>query len=187
MILYFFFLLFYTIRIVWGRILVGNSIQVLRGSEIENKNVQEKIEAIHNSWIGNDNAPFEDEDIEFNVNYSDNEYCILGSDWFLYLTVEDDLEVYERKTLYIDFFEAMKTCENSFRRSVEMYMTFKMLGRKYKDFFFETDVNSYSISFYELFLRKGLIRKYYEEEPSDSKYRTMEFTLDSDKLSRIKP
>lgn len=163
-----------------------SSIQVLRGKKIENTMVQSKIEAIHNSWIAIENAPFEDENIEFSVEYDENQYCILGSDWFLIYSI-DDTEVFERKSLIIDFFEAMRTSENPFRRSVEMIMAFKMLARNYGRCLIEASVNSYSFPFYELFLRKEFICKYYEEEASDSKYRTMLFYFNSNKLLRTKP
>ena len=165
---------------------MSKAIQVLRGKEIGDTKVQEKIETIHNSWLSIENPPFEDESIEFGVVYEEDEYCILGSDWFLFYTVEAHEEV--ENILFIDFFEATQYCENQFRRSIEMFMAFKMLARKYKDFLIEADANQYSFPFYELFLRKGLIAKFCEEAPNDSRYRNVQFYINPNSiLSRTKP
>ncbi|MDE6284839.1 MAG: hypothetical protein K2M17_03760, partial [Bacilli bacterium] len=143
---------------------MSTTIQILRGKEIKDAKAQERMETIHNSWLNIENPPFEGENIVFDTACGKDEYCVLGSDWVLFYTL--DFEAVERKVLHIEFFEAMQNSENYFRRSVEMLMTLKMLARKYKDFLIEAYANKFSFPFYELFLRKGLITKFYEEAPN---------------------
>lgn len=180
-----------------GGVVMENSIRVLRGKEIKDFAIQEKLSAIHTSWsMKRERHLFSD--------YGPNIYLVLGSDWYLIYSIienphislenlatinsnKDKFSPNLEKMLYIDFFEAMKTSENLFRRSVEMYVTFKMLARQYKDFLIEADVNDYSFPFCELFLQRGLIHKLYEKSSDVSKYKNMQFCFNPNKLSRTKP
>jgi len=151
---------------------MNRNILWLQGSEMDNQLVQNRINAIHDSRIP-EKVLKKNIVAKFHTFYEENEYCALGSDWFLIYRVEDN-------NVFIEFIESLNSNEEVFERGIEMLDVFKKLLLTYLDYNFFAYLNSFSRPFYELAISKGLILEI-ENENNEVKFKVQpRFKLKTD-------
>lgn len=156
---------------------MNTDLQIFQGEKIANRDLQKRIDEIDLSRVVNlpNYSITEDECVDYDVDYDDNNYCVLGFDWYLFYTVEDN-------TVFIDFVQSCNYEENLFKRSIEMLKCIKMLLLKYKDYSFNALLNEYSLPLYNILLKREMIIEQYREDDDDGKHVNVEFSVKCKKL-----
>lgn len=131
-------------------------IKLYQGYEIDSDFVKKKIDEIDNSRLPeNVVSHFVREDY-YSTIYEENEFCILGEDWFLLYSVEG-------KDFAIDFLESKCDYKNALKRSIEMLAVFRKLLSTYKSYHFSANLNKFSYPLYDLALKKSMIIESYRD------------------------
>ena len=150
-------------------------IRIFHNQEIEQKDVQQMINAIIESRLEIPKSKDLDESefTELSSSYVDeNIYCWLANDWYLLFSLLNNKEI------EILFLESMLNPMDKFKQGMDMYLNLKQFFLTYSDYIFNACLNKYSLPLYLIGLRKGFFKEIICEKEED--YTNVIFKVNSD-------
>lgn len=131
---------------------LSNSITVFQGAEIKNASLKRQIRKIDKKrrLIRNEIAFVEDKR-SMNNDYQENDYCALGTDWYIYFTVEEN-------NVIIESFQSASP-SNASLHALEMISFFKALFLTYPEYNYRASLNKSSLRLYETALNHKIIEE----------------------------
>ncbi len=125
----------------------ADRIKILQGKEIhEVKNVIRKIDK--NRRLHHNGISFAEKE-SIAEKYEDNDFCVLGTGWYMFYRVENG-------TVMIECLQSLDD-KNTLTHAVEITAVLKELLRAYRDDEFKALLNKNSLRMYNLALKKGYI------------------------------
>lgn len=124
-----------------------SNIKIYQGNEIKSELVRKSIKRIHKSRLFETNRLFSEETLKYD--YQDNSFCVLGSDWYLIFSVNENF-------VDIDVLYSQKD-KDKLIQTKEMITVFKELFLAYRDYMFFALLNENSYRLFEIAVTNGLI------------------------------